>query len=219
MKTQSDTVVFDRSSVRSYDADGKLHVAATNITKANICPYYGREIPNADELGLQPDKLYQLLRDPEELQKAAPTANNLQVLKQHERVHADDHKPDLVVGSTGTDASWTEPYLRNSLVIWARDAIDGVESEEQKELSSSYRYRADMTPGTYKGTPYDGVMRDIVFNHVALVKKGRAGPDVVVGDAALRPRWDLNRFTKEERMAWDFSPFASDYPGIFRNFT
>src|SRR6202012_2673760 len=30
---------------------------------------------------------------------------------------------------------------------------------------------------------YDGVMRDIVGNHVALVEEGRAGPDVMVGDS------------------------------------
>jgi hypothetical protein len=40
-----------------------------------------------------------------------------------------------------------------------------------------------MTPGVFKGEPYDGVMRDIVGNHVALVTEGRAGDDVVVGDS------------------------------------
>ena len=41
-----------------------------------------------------------------------------------------------------------------------------------------------MTPGeSPDGEAYDGVMRDIVGNHVALVETGRAGPDVVVGDS------------------------------------
>src|SRR5262249_21805840 len=34
---------------------------------------------------------------------------------------------------------------------------------------------------------YDGVMRNLRGNHVALVEDGRAGDDVVVGDAALKP--------------------------------
>jgi hypothetical protein len=42
-----------------------------------------------------------------------------------------------------------------------------------------------MTPGTIDGQSYDGVMRDIVANHVAIVVEGRAGPDVVVGDSKL----------------------------------
>jgi hypothetical protein len=41
-----------------------------------------------------------------------------------------------------------------------------------------------MTPGTIGGIPFDGIMKDIVVNHVALVEDGRAGPDVVVGDSA-----------------------------------
>jgi len=53
----------------------------------------------------------------------------------------------LVIGSTGTNAAFEAPYLRNSLVVWARDAIDDIESDVKKELSSAYRYRADMTPG------------------------------------------------------------------------
>jgi hypothetical protein len=117
------------------------------------------------------------------LKKAASTFNNLPILSRHVPVSADDHQPDLVIGSTGTDAEYEDPYLSNSLIFWARDAIDDIESEVKKELSSAYRYRADMTPGTHEGEAYDGVMRDLVGNHVALVREGRAGPDVVVGDS------------------------------------
>lgn len=183
-------VAFDRDSVRYYDKDGRLHVKVANISKAAVNPYLGREINAvmADEPGwkmLEPDRVYKLLRHPDELRKAAATFNNLPLLSTHEAVSAADHKPELVVGSLGTDASYEHPFLRNSLVVWAKHGIDGVESDEQKELSASYRYRADMTPGEYEGEPYDGVMRDIVGNHVAQVKKGRAGSDVVVGDSSI----------------------------------
>lgn len=180
-----DCVAMDRSSIRSYDKDGRLHVALTNISKANVCPYYGHEIPKAKELGLDLQKRYRLLRDPGELTKAASTFNNLPVLSRHVPVNVEDHQPELVVGSTGTDAVFEAPYLRNSMVIWAKESIAGIESEEQKELSAAYHYRADMTPGEYEGEPYDGVMRDIVGNHVAVIRSGRAGSDVVVGDSKL----------------------------------
>jgi 8-oxo-dGTP pyrophosphatase MutT (NUDIX family) len=181
----NDSLAFDRESVRSYDADGRLHVELTPISKANICEYYGREIPGSEELKLDPDKRYKLYRDPEELARGASTFNNLQVLKRHVPVSADDHQPDEVIGSTGTDAIFVAPYLKNSLVIWAKDAIDDVEKDVKKELSSAYRYRADMTPGKCAEGSYDGVMRDIVGNHVAVVKEGRVGHDVVVGDSAM----------------------------------
>ena len=176
-------LALDRAPTRSYDVDGRLHVAPTPISKATVNPYLGGEIPDFEKFGLDPKKIYKLLRDPKELEKAAPTFNNLPVLSKHVPVSADDWQPELVIGSTGTDAAFAAPYLNNSLVIWARNSIEDVESDVKKEISCGYRYRPDMTPGTFEGTAYDGVMRDIVGNHVAIVKEGRAGPDVVIGDS------------------------------------
>ena len=172
-------------SVRHVDVDGKLHVAISHISKAMVCPYYGREIPDSETLRLDPNEIYMLLRDPAELAAAASTANNLPLLDQHIAFSADDVPEENVVGSTGTDAVFNAPYLDNSLVIWTREAIDDVETRDKCELSCSYRYRADMQAGIFEGLHYDGIMRDIVFNHLALVPEGRAGPDVVVGDAKM----------------------------------
>lgn len=183
---------LDEKSVRSTDADGRMHVELTNISKANICPYNGNEIPDYQALGLDPHKVYRLYRDPEELKKAASTFNNIPLLIKHIAVNVDDHQPDFVVGATGTDADFDAPYLKNSLVVWAAKGVKAIESERQKELSSAYRYRADMTPGYFNGEPYDGVMRDIIGNHVALVEEGRAGPDVVVGDSKRILNWDFS---------------------------
>lgn len=174
---------FDKASVRTYDADGKMHVALTPISKANICTYYGREIPGWEELGLIPEKAYKLLRDPEELRKAVPTFNNQPLLNTHIAVTITDPPKDAIIGSTGESAEFDGTYLNNSMVIWDVNSIIGVENEQQKEISSSYRYRPDMTPGAFEGEAYDGVMRDIVCNHVAIVPSGRAGPDVFVYDS------------------------------------
>lgn len=178
-------IAFDRKSVRAYDKDGRLRVELANISKANVCEYLGREIPDWERLNLDPDKKYKLLRDPKELEKAAATFDGCQLLIKHVPVGADDHRPDEIVGTTGTGTQYNHPYLQTPLIVWAQRGIDGIEAGTQKELSSGYHYRPDMTPGTYEGAPYDGVMRDIVGNHVALVEEGRAGADVVVGDSAL----------------------------------
>lgn len=199
-------LAFDRATVRSFDKDGRLHIEVTPISKANICPYYGREIPNSKALGLLPDKIYYLLRDPEELKKAAPTFNNIPLLDEHIPVTADDPQKMSVVGSTGTDSDFAHPYLNNSLVVWDSNSIAGIESDEKKQLSSAYRYRADMTPGVYEGQPYDGVMRDIVGNHVAIVIEGRAGPDVVVGDSLSL---ELKEMAKAKQLAAALKPFLA----------
>lgn len=176
-------LAFDRASVRSYDADGRLHVAMSNISKANVSPYYGHEIPNFAELGLDPSKVYRLWRDPAELEKGAATFRNLPILRRHIKVSADDPSKEDVVGSIGSDVEFADPYLQSSLCIWDSEAIAGVESGQLEELSPAYRYVADMTPGTTPGgEAYDGRMTDIQGNHLATVEKGRTGPDVVVAD-------------------------------------
>lgn len=173
---------MDEGPNRSMDRDGRMHVKQSNISKANVCEYFGREIPGGDRLGLDPNKKYRLLRHPDELKKAASTFNNLPILAQHVPVTAEDHQPHLIIGTTGTDAAYEHPYLKNSTSFWSGGAVDAINSEAMRDLSSAYHYRPDMTPGEYEGEAYDGVMRDIVGNHVALVREGRAGDDVVVGD-------------------------------------
>ena len=69
----TERLAFDRGSVRQIDKVGRLQVERSNISKANVCGYYGREIPNSEALGLEPDRLYMLYRDPDELRKAAKT--------------------------------------------------------------------------------------------------------------------------------------------------
>jgi len=176
---------FDRS-VRSYDQDGRLRVKTSNISKANVCEYFGNEIPDWEALGLEPTRLYRLYRDPLELEKGAATFNGLPILDTHVPSTSWDHPKGRTVGATGTDAIFAAPYLKNSLTFWTEDAIKGIETKEQCELSSSYRYSADMTAGvTPDGEAYDGVMRNILGNHVAVVAAGRAGSDVIVGDSKL----------------------------------
>lgn len=187
-------LAFDRQSVRRRDADGRLHIAVSNISKANVCPYMGCEIPGWQALNLQPDRVYRLLRDPLELAAAADSFNNLPILDEHVPVSAFDpesHQSDKVIGSTGTDAAFSDPYMQNSAVIWAHDAISDIDAADRgepdgrREWSCSYRYTPDMTPGNFRGLQYDGVMRNIIGNHVALVREGRAGPDVMIGDCSM----------------------------------
>lgn len=181
----SDGFALDRATVRTKDADGHLRVEITPISKANVCPYYGREIPGWQALGLDAAKVYHLYRDPEELAKAAKTFAGKPLLLNHTPVSADGHPRQVTVGAVGDAVVFDPPYLKAPLTVWDGEAIDLVQTGEQRELSSAYSYRPDMTPGVGPdGQRYDGVMRDIVANHVALVEAGRAGPDVLVADSA-----------------------------------
>lgn len=182
-------IALDRSA-RTVDADGRLHIDKSHISKANVCPYYGREIPGYDALGLDADTVYQLLRDPAELEKAAPTFARLPILSEHVPVNADETRQDLIVGAIGSDVSFESPYLNADLSIWDSRSIAGIETDKIKELSCAYRYVPVMEPGEFDGIPYDGRMTEIQGNHLALVEVGRAGSDVVVADS--------NPFTHKE---------------------
>lgn len=192
----TESLAFDRASVRTIDANGRLQISRTNISKANVNGYYGREIPRSEELGLEPNKLYRLWRHPDELRKAAKTFNNIPVLSKHIPDFPTDPPNEFRVGVTHSNAEFDGTYLTVGMSIWDNSAIAGIESGEQRELSASYKYVADMTPGvTPDGEPYDGVMRDIFGNHEALVPDGRAGPDVLVADS-LPP--ELNHMRKHK---------------------
>lgn len=191
-------LAYDRTgSVRTFDDNGRLRVERTPISKANICIYQGREIPDHIRLGLKPDQPYRLLRDPEELEKAADTFNSLPVLENHVPTSANAHPRELTVGATMDNARFEAPYLTVGMVIFDGPAIQRIQSGTQRELSCGYAYDADMTPGTYEGQPYDGRMVNIRGNHVALVVKGRAGPDVLVNDSAINKedKMDMNNKT------------------------
>ncbi|CAI1822434.1 Uncharacterized protein conserved in bacteria [Serratia quinivorans] len=195
----TERLAFDRASVRSFDKVGRLQVTKSNISKANVCPYFGREIPNHEALGLDPDKIYRLWRHPDELKKAAATFNNIPLLNIHIPDFPGDPPRESRVGVTHSSAEFDGTYLTNGLSVWDNSAIAGIETEEQEELSSSYQYVADMTTGTTpSGEVYDGIMRDIVGNHVALVETGRAGRDVLVADS-LPP--ELKHMSKRKAAA------------------
>ena len=85
----------------------------------------------------------------------------------------------------GTDAKYEKQYLTNSLIITDSKAIKAIEDGSYAEISASYACDIAMTGGVFNGTTYDGIMKGIQGNHVALVSEGRAGHDVRVADQSI----------------------------------
>jgi len=170
------------TTARHKDSNGHLIVDRTCITKAAINPYRGQEIPNWQALGLDPNKVYMLLRCPTELQRALPTFQGLQLLERHTPVSSEEPEKDSTVGSIGTVVEMDGDNVYSSLRVYDQNAIDLIESEKLNQLSAGYAYTADMTGGEWNGEHYDGVMRNIHGNHVALVERGRIGKDAIIAD-------------------------------------
>lgn len=164
-----------KDSVRRRDANGYLHVEMSRLTADQVAPYYGREIPNAKEHGLDPDRIYYAWRAPEELQRALSSFNGVPLLIEHKFDSANQPNTTLRVGTVGTSAKWEAPFVTNALSVWNEEAIQAIEDGSLRDLSCGYRYVPDFTPGkTPDGVEYDFVMRNIECNHVALVADGRA---------------------------------------------
>jgi uncharacterized protein len=179
---------FDRvASARSYDADGRLRVELTPVSVARVSEYRGDEIPGATELGLDPQATYAMLRPGAELRKAASSMSGVPILSQHVPMNATTFDPAAVVGACLDDAVFQAPFLRCSIVVWDGAAIKAIEDGSARQLSAGYAFEPDMTPGTFETIPFDGLMRALRFNHLAIVPVGRNGPDVQVADRL--PRW------------------------------
>ena len=185
-----DNFSIDKDSVRTVDDNGFLHVAVSPVTKEQVAPYYGHEIPNHEELGFESDVIYHGYRPASELSKpdTIQSLNGIPIQFEHHADYANAPAKDTRIGSTGDDAKWESPYLTNSLHFHDAKAIDRIKDGSMRELSLAYRYTPVKKEGEFEGQHYNFVMTDINCNHVALVEEGRAGHDVLVEDAQIKEK-------------------------------
>lgn len=191
-------IAFDRASVRSKDVDGRLHVEMTTISAASVDEYLGSEIVNWQELGLDSEKVYSLYRPADELAKAIVSFNKMPVLLGHAHATANDPKKDMVIGCTGESAEFSEPYLRNSMVVWDQEAINAIESREAADLSCGYYYKPVLESGEYDGKPYTIKMTSIIGSHLAVVPNGRV-LGALIEDSALTIGKALHIMSKHKK--------------------
>ena len=84
-------------------------------------------------------------------------------------INADNAAKIKPIGSVLSNGYQDGDNIRADIVIYNLDTAD-------RELSCGYTLNLDETPGvTPEGERYDAVQKDIVYNHIAIVKKGRAG--------------------------------------------
>jgi hypothetical protein len=68
------------------------------------------------------------------------------------------------------------PYIKASGIVYDMDALRNVVLADERALSCGYTCEVELLPGvTPHGEPYDAVQRNISYNHLAIVPKGRAG--------------------------------------------
>ncbi|MDH2321405.1 MULTISPECIES: DUF2213 domain-containing protein [Providencia] len=165
---------------RTYDNNGWLEVKDNPISKVGVFDYLGAEI-GAPE----PDKIYRVLRPPEEL-ASEETINSFKLtpfIIEHEMLgkHATPAEKKGIQGVIGENVYFDPPYLRANIKIFSDVALSNIDSGKI-DLSPGYRSKYEFTSGIYEGQHYDVIQRHLRGNHLALVDEGRTGPDVAVQD-------------------------------------
>lgn len=173
--------------------DGTIRVDA-RLTRTGVFPY-------ADGKG----GIRLEYRSPEEVFKAdsLATLELVPVTNTHPTtgVRADNAK-GVSVGSVGQDIRRDNDFVRGTLAVHDAKTISEMDGGKD-QLSCGYRCEVVMAPGvTPDGLRYDAIQKNIVYDHVAIVDRGRAGPDVRARmDAALAEGYDVAIMHDDEETA------------------
>jgi hypothetical protein len=178
-----------KESSRTVDRNGWLEVRDNPISKVGVFDYLGREIKREPgQPPLEPDKIYQVLRPAEELARDE-TINSFKLLP-----FVDDHtvlgidgipaEAKGIHGTIGEQVYFDAPYLRGNIKVHSNTALSLINAGKV-ELSPAYYCDWPEEGGTYDGQPYQFTQRNIIGNHLALVKEGRTGADVAVQDSKV----------------------------------
>ena len=75
-----------------------------------------------------------------------------------------------------------EYFLRMRFQIFDGDIVNEIMSKIQRgehwDVSCGYSADLEERPGNFNGTEYDAIHKNIRYNHLSLVSKGRAGNEV-----------------------------------------
>lgn len=83
------------------------------------------------------------------------------------------------IGYSGSQVRYNDGFVEVALVVTDQDSIEKIKRKDASEVSAGYKVDFDPTPGiTPEGEEYAGVQRNIRVNHIAIVPRGRAGPEV-----------------------------------------
>ena len=164
--------------------DRGLEAPAT-IARTGIQVYAARELGLDKSKGIDGNARIRLMRPRDEV--FAPAA-----MASFERdAITDDHPAEPVTPATWGDVAVGDVHdiacsgetLTANLIVRDQDAIKAICDDGKSEMSCGYSFDLDMTPGqAADGSEYDGIMRNIRGNHVAIVNYARGGSALRIAD-------------------------------------
>jgi len=168
---------------REVDSNGFVEIPDNPISAVGVYPYLGSMIGGKD-----PSKIYYVLRPEEELSRK-DTLDSLRlmpIVDDHEMLGDGETPAEKkgVHGVVGEQVYYDSKakQIKGNLKIHSSGLMDKIDNHGKKDLSAGYRADHEFIPGTFDGQDYDAIQKNIVFNHLALVDRGRMGSGVAVLD-------------------------------------
>jgi hypothetical protein len=176
---------FFALSKRTIDADGFLVAPATIAKAGNVQEY------RAAELGLDgdPNRVVRLYRPRDEVEKAAPTFARRPVTNNHPPTKwvTAENWSQFGVGEAAEKVTMDGDSMNTVVTVRNKRTVDAVMSGKAG-MSCGYKFSFDDSRKTTpEGVAVDGWMTDIVGNHIAVVDRGRGGPECIIADEENKP--------------------------------
>ncbi len=147
-----------QSSKVQKTAGGGFRVPA-GLTRTGVFVYHNADGSTRRELRL-----------PEEVFKAdsIQSLRDAPVVEGHPSMIDADNWEKHAVGHVSGDAKQDGTVVAGDIVISRKSTQAKVDSGALQELSCGYTCNFDATPGEWEGEQYDGIQREITYNHVGL---------------------------------------------------
>lgn len=180
---------YDTSYIKDYleTPEGYLTVNVP-ITRPGVFPYQRQDGTVQMEAKL-PDEIFS--------DRTIRSARSKPVTDGHpnEPVTIDNYQT-YAKGMSHTDSRVEDFKLYISLTVTDKALIEKI-NEGYNEISIGFLSDVVAESGTYNGDQYEYVQRNVEINHIAIVEKGRAGPEVAI--RADSDAWQIDSEVELER--------------------
>lgn len=183
----ADRLELDAAATRRLRDEGYVATRA-NAARSGVYQYSGHEIDPKNEHGLRDKAIVNVLRDTATVfdPKAVHSFFGKPITNDHPSVPVTRDNWDQHAAGTIMGAKWEEGgYLAFDLMLCDGKVIDALDNGK-RELSAGYSAELEFGQFTAPdGTVCDARQAKITGgNHVAIVDRGRAGPDCRISDKA-----------------------------------
>lgn len=163
---------FDRAFITDYDETPEGYLTVTvPITRPGVFPYQRQDGTIQMEAKL-PDEIFsdRTIRSARSKPVTDDHPNEPVTLKNYNR---------YAKGMSHTDATVRNLKLYVSMTITDEALIQKIR-DGKREISIGFLSDVVAEQGSYNGDAYQYVQRNLEINHIAIVDKGRAGPEVAI---------------------------------------